>query len=107
MGIHKLFSLIEEKAPRAIRKIDIKCLQGRIVALDASMSMYQFLISTSGYTDNALTQLTDKDGNKTGHLVGLMNRTIMLIENGLKPVWVFDGKPPVLKGGEVYLSFAP
>lgn len=25
----------------------------------------------------------------------------MLIENGLKPAWVFDGKPPQFKGGEV------
>lgn len=25
----------------------------------------------------------------------------MLIENGLKPVWVFDGKPPQFKSGEV------
>ena len=41
--------------------------------------------------------MTDKDGNKTGHLVGLLNRTIMLIENGIKPVWIFDGVPPDLK----------
>jgi len=25
----------------------------------------------------------------------------MLIDNGLKPAWVFDGKPPQFKGGEV------
>ena len=28
-------------------------------------------------------------------------RTIRLLENGIKPVYVFDGKPPELKGGEL------
>ena len=28
-------------------------------------------------------------------------RTIKMIENNIKPVYVFDGKPPVLKGGEL------
>lgn len=28
-------------------------------------------------------------------------RTIRLITNGIKPCFVFDGKPPVLKGGEL------
>jgi flap endonuclease-1 len=25
----------------------------------------------------------------------------MMMENGIKPVWVFDGKPPKLKNGEL------
>ena len=25
----------------------------------------------------------------------------MMMEAGIKPVWVFDGKPPTLKNGEV------
>jgi flap endonuclease-1 len=28
-------------------------------------------------------------------------RTIRLISNGIKPVYVFDGKPPTLKSGEL------
>lgn len=48
-----------------------------------------------------LQELTDKEGNKTGHLVGLFNRTIQFISNGIKPVWVFDGKPPAMKSGEL------
>lgn len=35
------------------------------------------------------------------HLMGLFYRTIRMVENGIKPVYVFDGKPPTLKGGEV------
>lgn len=33
--------------------------------------------------------------------MGIFYRTIRLVENGIKPVYVFDGKPPELKGGEL------
>lgn len=42
-------------------------------------------------------ELRDAEGNLTGHLVGLFHRTIQFLENGIKPIWVFDGKPPELK----------
>jgi flap endonuclease-1 len=38
---------------------------------------------------------------KNRHLVGLFSRSIQFLENGIKPVWVFDGKPPKRKNGEV------
>jgi len=34
-------------------------------------------------------------------LIGIFHRTIQFMENGIKPVWVFDGKPPDMKGGEL------
>lgn len=61
MGIHKLMDLIRTNAPDAIRKRDLKYYSGMSFALDASMSMYQFLVSTQGISSdsNFLTQLTD------------------------------------------------
>lgn len=35
------------------------------------------------------------------HLMGIFYRTIRMAENGIKPVYVFDGKPPDLKKGVV------
>jgi len=35
------------------------------------------------------------------HLQGILNRTVLLLEKGIKPIWVFDGKPPALKEGEI------
>lgn len=32
---------------------------------------------------------------------GLFYRTIRMMENGIKPVYVFDGKPPELKSVEL------
>jgi flap endonuclease-1 len=35
------------------------------------------------------------------HLMGTFYRTIRLVENGIKPIYVFDGKPPQMKSGEL------
>ncbi|VEL10592.1 unnamed protein product [Protopolystoma xenopodis] len=33
--------------------------------------------------------------------MGMFYRTIRMVENGIKPVYVFDGKPPEMKAGEL------
>jgi flap endonuclease-1 len=40
-------------------------------------------------------------GKITSHLIGLLYRTSNLVEMGIKPVYVFDGKPPELKIVEI------
>lgn len=102
MGIKQLMHLINDKAPTAVRKIPMENFtgnrkSGQIVACDASMAIYQFLIATQYTYNKGLMMLTDDQGNPTAHLVGLFNRNIQFLENGVKPVWVFDGKPPELK----------
>jgi len=43
--------------------------------------------------------LTNDAGETTSHLMGFFYRTIRIAENGIKPAYVFDGKPPELKAG--------
>lgn len=90
--------MIKEFSPAAYKEFQLKNLFGRKVAIDALMCLYQFLIAVR-QSDGA--QLTSEDGETTSHLLGMFYRTIRLVENGIKPVYVFDGKPPVLKGGEL------
>ncbi|XP_001603401.1 flap endonuclease 1 [Nasonia vitripennis] len=97
MGILGLSKLIADVAPEAIKECELKHLFGRKIAIDASMCLYQFLIAVR--SEGA--QLTSVDGETTSHLMGTFYRTIRLVENGIKPVYVFDGKPPTLKGGEL------
>lgn len=104
MGIHKLMSLIQEKAPKSVKMIQMDLLSGKTVACDASMAIYQFLIATQTFSKMGvpgLQELRDADGNLTGHLVGLFHRTIQFMEAGVKPIWIFDGKPPELKAKEL------
>eukprot|EP00730_Choanoeca_flexa_P003692 TRINITY_DN11476_c1_g2_i4.p1 TRINITY_DN11476_c1_g2~~TRINITY_DN11476_c1_g2_i4.p1 ORF type:complete len:380 (+),score=113.70 TRINITY_DN11476_c1_g2_i4:44-1183(+) len=97
MGIHDLSKVIADKAPEAVKENEMKNLFGRKVAIDASMSIYQFLIAVRSEGSN----LTNEDGETTSHLMGLFYRTIRMINNGIKPLYVFDGKPPTMKGGEL------
>jgi len=97
MGILGLSKLICDKAPSSVKENDIKSYFGRKVAIDASMAIYQFLIAIR----HDGQQLTNDDGEVTSHIVGLFYRTIRLMENGIKPVFVFDGKPPSMKSGEL------
>jgi len=69
-------------------------LNGKVIAIDAFNTLYQFL-SIIRQMDG--TPLVDNKGDVTSHLSGIIYRVTNLIENGIKPVFVFDGKPPVLK----------
>ncbi|EJC98853.1 PIN domain-like protein [Fomitiporia mediterranea MF3/22] len=102
MGIKGLTALISQHAPKAIAEHDIKTLFGRKVAIDASMSIYQFLIAVR-QKDGEL--LTNESGETTSHLMGFFYRTIRIVENGIKPAYVFDGKPPDLKSGVLAKRF--
>jgi len=73
-------------------------LSGKIIAVDAYNTLYQFL-STIRQPDG--TPLKDSAGRTTSHLSGLIYRTTNLMEKGLKLVFVFDGKPPELKAGVI------
>ncbi|EEB95149.1 hypothetical protein MPER_05929, partial [Moniliophthora perniciosa FA553] len=103
MGIKGLTGLISEHAPNAIKEHEIKTLFGRKVAIDASMSIYQFLIAVR-QRDGEM--LTNDAGETTSHLMGFFYRTIRIVENGIKPAYVFDGKPPELKKGVLSKRFA-
>ncbi len=75
--------------------ISLDSLSGRVIAVDAFNVLYQFLASIRQEDG---TPLQDFRGNVTAHLSGLFYRSAKLIENGIKPVYVFDGKPTKLKG---------
>ncbi|VEU21877.1 DEKNAAC102806 [Brettanomyces naardenensis] len=98
MGIRGLNALVSENAPRAIRSSELKALFGRKVAIDASMCLYQFLIAVRQQDGDVLT---NEAGDTTSHLMGFFYRTIRMVNYGIKPCYVFDGKPPVMKGGEL------
>lgn len=87
---------ISDIIPR--KEISITELKGKFVAIDAFNTLYQFL-TTIRQMDG--TPLMNKDGDITSHLSGLFYRNIALLEAGIKPVYVFDGKPPELKAAEI------
>jgi flap endonuclease-1 len=67
----------------------------------SSMSIYSFLIAVR--SDGQ--QLMSDTGETTSHLMGLFYRTLRMVDNGIKPLYVFDGAPPKLKSGELAKRF--
>lgn len=65
MGIKNLMQVISDHAASAIREHEMKHFFGRKIAIDASMSLYQFLIAIR--QDGA--QLQDESGETTRFVV--------------------------------------
>lgn len=83
MGVQNLTNVLREHAPSSFNHVAAAELAGKHIAIDASVSMYQFLATTQ--QDMALM------------VRGLFLRTVNLIANGIKPIYVFDGKAPEIK----------
>ncbi|MEK6959384.1 MAG: flap endonuclease-1 [archaeon] len=75
-------------------EISLEFLAGKKVGIDSYNMLYQFLASIRGPDG---MPLADSHGNVTSHLTGLYYRTLNLLEKGIKPIYVFDGKPSTLK----------
>jgi flap endonuclease-1 len=103
MGIKGLAKLLSDEAPDCIREVPLSELHGRKIAIDASMAIYQFLIAvrSNNAGNNAAVMLTNEKGETTSHVQGFFNRTVRYISEGIRPVFVFDGKPPSFKNNEL------
>jgi len=75
-------------------EIEIKDLSGKKIAIDAFNTMYQFLSKIRQPDGSPL--MTSK-GEITSVHSGILYRTANLLEDGIIPVYVFDGEPPEFK----------
>ncbi|MHA2340025.1 MAG: FEN1 family endonuclease, partial [Candidatus Hodarchaeales archaeon] len=80
--------------------LKLRDLKGKHVGIDAYVVLYQMLARIRPDQNDALA-LTDAQGRTTSHLQGLLNRTMSLIDQGIKLVYVFDGEPPEFKKKEL------
>lgn len=83
---------ISDIIPR--EEIKISDLKGKILCVDAFNTLYQFL-TTIRQPDG--TPLMDNKDRITSHLSGIFYRNVALLAEGIKLVYVFDGKAPDLK----------
>ena len=92
MGIKNLSNFLS-KYPNILNNKNIKDLYGKKIAIDISLLLYQSIINIRR---SGVDLINDK-GHITSHILGLFNKTILFLENGIIPVYVFDGKPSILK----------
>ena len=93
MGIKNLFKIIKEHAPNSIKEKKIKDFKNQFIVLDASMIIYQFVIAIRSTGQD----LTNDEGKITTHILGVINKALMLLKNDIIPIFVFDGKAPDIK----------
>jgi flap endonuclease-1 len=93
MGIKNLSKFLDKYAPtsREIKKYED--YSGKAIAIDTSLVIYKY-ISAMRKTGK---DLTNKDGNVTSHLHGILYLINKLLSNKITPIFVFDGKPPEIK----------
>ena len=85
--------------PLVIReKTNLEAFASKVIAIDAYNAIYQFLSIIRGPDG---MPLNDSRGRITSHISGLFYRNINFLSLGIKPVYVFDGRPPSLKSAEI------
>lgn len=97
MGVKGLLKLLESEAPAAVTTVTLPQLTGQTVAIDASISIYQFL----GVFTTGGKPIVNKRGEHINHLQGFFFRTLQLLENGINVKYVFDGEPPEVKAAKL------
>jgi flap endonuclease-1 len=76
MGIQNLSKILKAKAPNAMVKRSLSSYMGYRVAIDTSIFLYKYMFIYGNVVD------------------GLTRLVLTLLQNGILPVFVLDGKPP-------------
>ena len=82
MGIKGLKALIKKHVPESIS--NLSNLSGKTICVDSSILLYKF------------RHIYKQDNF---HILGFLHETIKLLEQNVKVIYVFDGKPPDAKRG--------
>jgi flap endonuclease-1 len=96
--LQDLAKLISDEAPDSVKENKYESYFGRKIAVDASMFIYSFLAVVGRQGQETLTTETGED---TSHVLGMFYRATRMLEEGIKPIFVFEGKPPELKKEEL------
>lgn len=93
MGIKGLSNFLEKNTSNAIREINVKELQDKIIAIDTSIILYQFMIAIKSDNQDFITST----GKNTTHIHAILIKTFSLLKRKIKPIFVFDGCAPAIK----------
>ena len=94
MGIKGLPKLIKDIAGLyATKSYKFSRFKGMAVAVDASLIIHQTVIALRSTGKD----MKNSRGELTSHLHGLFYKILIFLQNGMIPIFVFDGKAPNIK----------
>lgn len=92
MGIKDFFKVVRKYAPSAIKQTNITKYTGKRFGIDANLMIYKLILAIrkNGY---------DLKNNEivTTHIHTMLLKLLAFKRYGIKPIFVFDGKPPEIK----------
>ena len=97
MGIKNLLKFLLNYKD-IIKETNINNYYGKKIAIDISILLYQIVISIR----NSGSDIYNSDGKVISHIIGLFNKTLILLNKGIIPIYVFDGPPPKIKYNLLY-----
>ena len=83
MGIKNLTKLIKKFAPETIQHANLSDFNGKKFAIDTSIYMYRFMFALK------CNKIPD-----ASPVEGFIRQATAFVNNGIIPIYVFDGKPP-------------
>lgn len=97
MGVKNISKLFDGSSYEHKKVVTFADLKDRKLGIDAFNQLYQFL---SSIRDGTGQSLVDESGRVTSHLIGILTRNSALLQNGVKPIYIFDGQSHPLKSRE-------
>jgi flap endonuclease-1 len=97
LGVKNLSALFSTADTDVRKSISLQELSGKTIALDAFNQLFQFLASIR---DDRGRSMADTEGRITSHLIGILTRGCALLQEDIRPVYIFDGKSHPLKQRE-------
>ncbi|OLS28290.1 MAG: Flap endonuclease 1 [Candidatus Heimdallarchaeota archaeon LC_2] len=97
MGVKNLSQILKGQNIDIKEPIPLPKLANRTLGIDGFNQLFQFM---SSIRDVSGGSMVDSDGRITSHLIGLLTRNCVLLQYGIEPIYVFDGKSHPLKTKE-------
>lgn len=95
MGIDGLNKFIESTIPQTqgVKTISCNALQDKALAVDISIYLYQYSCAIK----SSVNEIVNQDGKIITHIQGILSKALGMIKKKIKPIFIFDGKPPDFK----------
>lgn len=95
MGIKSLNKFLAQHLTNSncVRTIPVASLKDKVLAIDASIYLYKFICAIK----NTCTDIYSPDGQVTTHIQAILTKLFSLLKRKIKPIFIFDGKPPDAK----------
>jgi flap endonuclease-1 len=97
MGVKNLNQILKSNNVEIREAVPLPKLSNRVLAIDGFNQLFQFM---SSIRDVSGGSMVDSQGRITSHLIGILTRNCVLLQHGIQPVYIFDGKSHPLKTKE-------